>query len=189
MAFDAFVKFGTGPTPIVGETSDSVYKGAVEISEFSFGIETTLSIGSQTSGAGAGKATFKEFTIKKLTDTASPLLMQCLGTGDHYEKVQLFLRKSGSAAGAGGGGKSGKAYLVFAFRLVAVKSIEWAGSSGDDVPTETVVFEYGELMVGYYQQKKDGSLDKVRPGMWSKLTNSSTSEDGLLTVADVDNAG
>ncbi len=169
MAFDAFLIFSGGPTQITGETQDSVFgpKGAFEISEFSFGAETTINITSATMGAGAGKATFKEFTVKKQTDTASPALLQCLGTGDHYKKVQLFIRKSGGAQG-----KSGKAYLVFAFGLVAVKSIEWSGSTGDDVPTESVIFEFGELVVGYYKQLTSGALGKLTPGSWSKLANS-----------------
>jgi type VI secretion system secreted protein Hcp len=132
-------------------------------------VETTINITSATSGAGAGKATFKEFTVKKQTDTASPALMQCLGTGDHYKKVQLFIRKSGGAAKEG---KSGKAYLVFAFGMVAVKSIEWSGSTGDDVPTESVIFEFGELAVGYYKQATGGGLVNPSFGSWSKLTNS-----------------
>jgi len=172
MAFDAFVKFQGGPTDIKGETQDDTYPNAFEISEFSFGAETTLNIGSGTTGAGAGKATFKEFTVKKQTDSASPLLLQVLGTGDHFKTVQLFLRKSGAAAADG---KSGKAYLVFAFGMVAVKSIDWSGSSGDDVPTESLIFEYGELMIGYYPQDEKGNLStSVKSGGWSKLKNSKT---------------
>src|SRR5580692_7505146 len=141
MAFDAFLIFTGGTTPIKGETQDKVFgpKNAFEISEFSFGAETTINITSATGGAGAGKATFKEFTVKKQTDSASPLLLQCLGTGDHYSKCQLYIRKSGSNVGAG---QSGKSYLVFAFGMVAVKSIEWSGATGDDVPTESVIFEF-----------------------------------------------
>jgi type VI secretion system secreted protein Hcp len=184
MAFDAFLIFTGGPTPIIGETQDSTYKGAVEISEFSFGAETTLNITSASSGAGAGKTTFKEFTVKKQTDIASPYLLQCLGTGDHYKKVQLFLRKSGSASKDK---KSGKPYLVFAFGMVAVKSIEWSGSTGDDVPTESVIFEYGEMVIGYYKQKEDGTLDKLTPGSWSKLSNQVGTK--MVTPNDVKNDG
>jgi type VI secretion system secreted protein Hcp len=173
MAFDAFLIFTGGPTDIVGETQDKIFgpKGAFEISEFSFGAETTINITSATMGAGAGKATFKEFTVKKQTDTASPALLQCLGTGDHYKKVQLYIRKSGAASAQG---QSGKSYLVFAFGMVAVKSIEWSGSTGDDVPTESVVFEFGELVIGYYKQLTSGQLGKLNPGSWSKLANSTS---------------
>jgi type VI secretion system secreted protein Hcp len=187
MAFDSFIKFQGGPTPIVGESQDSVYKGAFEIKEFSFGAETTLNITSATGGAGAGQATFKEFKVKKQTDSASPLLLQCLGTGDHYSLVQLFIRKSGAAAGAGGkGGKSGKAYLVYAFGMVAVKSIDWSGQDGDDVPTEEVTFEYGEMFVSYWQQQASGELTPAPAiGSWSKLQNSVDTE--LISSTDASN--
>src|ERR1700730_6172824 len=136
MAFDAFVKFypaAGSSEPIEGESTDSMFKGWFEIKEFSFGIENTLNITSASSGAGAGKAEFKEFTIKKQTDKASPSLALTCGQGGHYDLVQLRLRK---AAGkwSGGGGDVDLAYDV---KVVAVKSIEWSGSSGDDVPEET----------------------------------------------------
>jgi type VI secretion system secreted protein Hcp len=175
MAFDTFLCFtatsGSGSAvPIVGESQDSVYKGCFEIKEFSFGAENTLNITSATGGAGAGKASFKEFKVKKQTDTATPFLLQTLGLGGHYDVVQLFIRKSGAQAAAG---LSGQAYIVFSFGMVAVKSLDWSGSDGDDVPTEDVVFEFGELVVSYYPQLPTGLLDtKPRTGSWSKLTNS-----------------
>ena len=71
MAFDAFLKFepaaGSSET-ITGESQDSHFAGKdgwFEVKEFSFGIENTLNISSASGGAGAGKADFKEFTIKK----------------------------------------------------------------------------------------------------------------------------
>jgi len=184
VAFDAFLVFttpGDGSYPIKGETTDKVYANAFEISEFSFGAENTLSIGSATTGAGAGKATFKEFTVKKLVDVASPKLLMTLGMGGHYKKVQLFLRKSGTEKG-----KTGQAYLTFAFGMVAVKSLEWSGSSGDDVPTETVIFEYGELAVGYKAQTTTGTLGALVSGFWSKLNNTDTPE--LVAEGDVKGA-
>jgi type VI secretion system secreted protein Hcp len=177
MAFDSFLMFsanrgGSGAAvPIVGESQDSIYKGCFEIKEFTFGAENTLNITSATGGAGAGKATFKEFKVKKQTDTATPYLLQTLGLGGHYDVVQLFIRKSGAATATG---QSGKAYIVFAFGMVAVKTIDWTGTDGEDVPTEDVVFEFGELVVSYYPQAPTGILETVpRVGAWSKLTNSS----------------
>jgi type VI secretion system secreted protein Hcp len=174
MAFDAFLKFepaAGSSEKIDGESTDSQFsgdKGWFEIKEFSFGIENTLNISSASGGAGAGKADFKEFTVKKQTDKASPLLAATCGKGGHYKEVFLHLRKSGVKAGAVSGG----VYLMFHFKLVAVKSIEWSGSSGDDVPEESVVFEYGALQMTYFPQKKDGSLDSKIERAWNKLTNS-----------------
>jgi type VI secretion system secreted protein Hcp len=167
MAFDAFLQFyKAGALAFNGETTDPDFVGAVEISEFSFGAENTISIGSSTTGAGAGKATFKEFTIKKLTDTGSPSLLIFLAEGKHYDNLTLSLRKGGA-----GGDTSGAVYLKFEFGMVMVKSIEWSGATGDDVPSESVVFEFGEIRVTYCQQDTSGALKAPIIKAWSRLTN------------------
>ena len=51
----------------------------------------------------------------------------------------------------------GKPYLVFTFKTVAVKSVDWSGQSGSDRPEEQVVFEYGSLGIAYTKQLPDGS--------------------------------
>jgi type VI secretion system secreted protein Hcp len=183
MAFDAFVVFtkGSGTAlPTFGETLDTMFKAAkaFEISEFSFGAENTLSIGSATGGAGAGKATFKEFTIKKLTDTGSTSLFQSCVTGGHYQKVYLFLRKSGQDAMTSGG-----VYMKFAFGTVAVKSITWSGSSGDDMPTEEVVFEYGQIAINYTQQLQTGQVTGATTiASWNRVNNTADIADPLGTT-------
>jgi type VI secretion system secreted protein Hcp len=174
MAFDAFVKFtpaAGASEAITGESSDSSFLGKdgwFEIKEFSFGIENTLNITSASGGAGAGKAEFKEFSIKKQTDKASPLLASTCGRGGHYDMVELCLRKSGVSSTASGG-----VYLCYLFKTVAVKSVEWSGSSGDDVPEESVVFEYGALKIIYAPQKPDGTLDTAAKieRAWNKMSN------------------
>jgi len=55
-------------TPVYDYPADPAF----EIEDFSFDIEQTLNIGSQSSGAGAGKVTFNPFQITKKTDSSSP---------------------------------------------------------------------------------------------------------------------
>src|ERR1700759_4147058 len=57
-------------------------KGLFEIENFSFDIEQVLNIGSQSTGAGAGKVTFNPFSIDRKIDVSSPRLfeMACSGT-------------------------------------------------------------------------------------------------------------
>jgi type VI secretion system secreted protein Hcp len=152
MAFDAFLQLYYNGTAVTGESIDNSFGGSIELSEFSFGAENSVSISSATGGAGAGKATFKEFSIKKLTDTASTSLFTNLCQGSHYT-ARISIRKSGAAAGA-----AGAVYLTFDFNVLMVKSIDWSGSSGDDVPTESVVFMYGEMSLTYQRQMSNGSL-------------------------------
>lgn len=169
MAFDAFFQLFFNGTPVNGESIDKTFGGSIELSEFSFGAENSVSISSATGGAGAGKATFKEFSIKKLTDTSSVSLFTNLCQGAHYT-ARISIRKSGAAAGA-----SGAVYLSFEFDVLMVKSIDWSGSSGDDVPTESVVFMYGAMSLTYQRQLSGGQLaSDTYSNAWSAQTNSTT---------------
>ena len=52
-------------TELTDQDLDKVSAGSMfEVASFSFDIEQTLNIGSQSSGAGAGKVTFNPFTVK-----------------------------------------------------------------------------------------------------------------------------
>jgi type VI secretion system secreted protein Hcp len=150
---NVFLVFEPDPTNRVplpkGEST--VIKDAIEVSSFDLGIENPQTIGSAAAGAGAGKAKFHDFTIKKPVDAASPLLFEAVAMGAHYNTVSLVLRQSGVQGG-------GKPHLVFTFKTVAVKSVDWSGQSGGDRPEEQVVFEYGSLGIAYSKQLPDGSL-------------------------------
>jgi type VI protein secretion system component Hcp len=144
-----------------------------EIEDFSFDVEQTLNIGSQSTGAGAGKITFNPFSITRKIDKFSPILFQDSCSGTPFQKVALGLRKSA------GGNTSGAIYLVFIFKLVAVKTISW--SYDDESPKETVTFEYGGLQVHYSPQKPDGSFSAVIAGGWNRVRNvSDTSTTELI---------
>jgi type VI secretion system secreted protein Hcp len=146
--------------------------GLFEIEDYSFDIEQTLNIGSQSSGAGAGKVTFNPFQITRKTDKASPILFTMCCAGQHFKIVSLYLRRSGGGAGAQGSQTSGTTFLRFDFALVAVKTISWSGSDGDEACKEEVTFEYGALQVRYQQQAEDGSAKGgAVPGSWNRVYN------------------
>jgi type VI secretion system secreted protein Hcp len=137
--------------------------GLFEIEDYSFDIEQVLSIGSQSTGAGAGKVTFNPFSITRKIDCASPTFFQMACSGKSFQTVGLGMRKSaGNAA-------SGVMFLVFTFKLVAVKTVSWAHD--DEAPKETVTFEYGGLVIQYAQQKPDGRLLAPIPGGWNRVRN------------------
>jgi len=137
--------------------------GLFEIEDFSFDIEQTLNIGSQSTGAGAGKVVFNPYSITRKIDKSSPELFAAACSGTPYQNVAMGLRKSS------GGKVSGLMYLVFLFKLVAVKTISW--SYDDESPKETVTFEYGGLQVHYCQQKPDGTFYPIIPGGWNRVRN------------------
>lgn len=177
MSFDAFVYSPTHSKEdvdiggIPGETQDEAMskESAFEIISFELGAENNINIGSITAGGGAGKATFKEFTITKKTDTASCGLFHALVTGKHFDDLVIELRRSGESTTASGG-----MFMKFEFRLAMVQDISWSGSDGDDVCEETVIFQYGALEITYQQQSAKGKMEKPKVVRWSRVKNNAS---------------
>ncbi len=196
MAFDSYMQFqDASGNWLQGESqvkvSDDKPLGTdikedhvFEIDDFNFDIEQVLNIGSQSSGAGAGKVTFNPFTVTRKTDRASPKLFTMCCAGQHFKVVSLYLRRAGaggtSLTASEGTISSGGTFLRFDFALVAIKSISWSGSDGDEAPKEEVAFEYGALQVRYSQQDEKGMLMAAIPGTWNRVyNNNSFSLDGI----------
>ncbi len=134
-----------------------------EVQSFNFGIEQTLNIGSQSTGAGAGKVVFNPFHIDRKIDKSSPTIFGKACSGTPFKMVSLGFRKSG------GGDVSGLMFLRFDFKLVAVKTISW--EHDDEAPKETMDFEYGGLVMRYCQQNADGTLAPAIAGGWNRVKN------------------
>lgn len=190
MAFDTYMTFITADNQqLQGESQAQIDAGSeselgkdlkngtiFEIDDFSFDIEQVLNIGSQSSGAGAGKVTFNPFQITRKTDRISPQLFQMCCAGQHFSNVSLYLRRAGGAT-TGGVMSSGTTFLRFDFALVAVKTISWSGADGDEACKEEVTFEYGALRVRYVQQDEKGKPMPTKTGMWNRVYNNSKFED------------
>ena len=158
-----------GSTKGINRSVDKNKNGTLfEIEDYSFDIEQTLNIGSQSSGSGAGRVAFNPFSITRKIDCASPVFFQLSCSGTPFQKVCLGLRKSG------GGQTSGRMFVVFSFSLVAVKTISWAHD--DELPKETVTFEYGAFNIMYSQQGPDGKPEGAIPGGWNCVRNVSADQ-------------
>jgi type VI secretion system secreted protein Hcp len=172
MAIDAFLVFTTagGQPPLEGETQDKEFsaKHAVEVLSFSLGIHNTITVGSASSGVGAGKAQLNDFKITKLVDRASPTLLLYAGNGSHIAQVDLYLRKSGGPSG------KGLVFLQYSFKLVVVSDIEWNGDRGEDAVREDVTFTYGALQVKYVSQAPNGQAGTTFTGAWNRVKNNSS---------------
>src|SRR5579871_5339735 len=100
MALAIYATFtGTNTPHILTEVTVEPYhsrQGVLEVSTINLGIENTLSIGSATSGAGAGKATLQPITITRPVGPASPSFLQIVATGSHFDTVTFeFVRSAG----------------------------------------------------------------------------------------------
>jgi len=200
MAFDTYMQFkdskgawlnGESQVVISGDKplGTDIQQGNVfEIDDFSFDIEQVLNIGSSSSGAGAGKVTFNPFQITRKSDRASPKLFMMCCTGEHFQMVSLYLRRAGGQGGIGGGAtaSSGFTFLRYDFALVAVKTISWSGSDGDEAMKEEVTFEYGALQIQYVQQNADGtpmtSATGKTMGSWNRVNNNASFSSAGITA-------
>jgi type VI secretion system secreted protein Hcp len=135
MAVDALITFenvSVGSVP-----------AAFEIKDFSFGVENPTTIGSMTSGAGAGKIKFNEFPIKKTSDQSSAAFFKNCCAGAHYKTVTVSIRTTGREA-------AGSEFLRFKFDTVFTTKIDWSGP-GDEGPEESITFAYGKLGIRFTQ--------------------------------------
>ncbi|QEL19456.1 type VI secretion system tube protein Hcp [Limnoglobus roseus] len=176
MAVDAYIWYKAAQNAAAmspkGETTDEFFRdfNAFELKDFSFSVENKSTVGSATGGAGGGKIEFKEFEIKKPTDSASPMFFRNCAAGMHYEVVSIAIRKAGGEAGKGTA-SSGSPYLVFHFGTVFTTKIGWSGP-GDEGPSESITFSYGELKIMYYPQTTDGKMStQAKIAEWSQLKN------------------
>jgi type VI secretion system Hcp family effector len=165
MAYDAYLAFSGNYGPAIkGESTRKGFENWIEIDYFDFDIQQKLTIGSQTTGAGAGKVQFGAFQVRKQPDSSSPLLFQACAAGTPWEKATLALHKAG--------GESTVNYLRFEFQLVALQGVHWTGDTNNgDTPSEVLAFMYGALHVTYTPQKIDGTAGAAIVGGWNQIKN------------------
>ena len=133
----------------------------VEVLSASVDGEQVLNIGSQASGAGAGKVTFNPFTFTRKPDGQSASLWSRLCSGTAYQKVTLAVTPSGSNV----------ATLTFTMGLVAVKTISISASEADASPMEVVTLEYGQAAYSVTPQNPDGTFGTAVAAGWDRVRN------------------
>jgi len=147
-----------------GETKDTWFakKKALEVLSLSFGVTQAETSGSASTGAGAGKAKFDEFSVEKAVDLSSVPLYNACTAGAHFPSVMLAVRKAGG---------SNLLYIQYIFRMVFITGINWSGGGGEEAPRETIKFKFGAMGIQYIQQKADGSEGTKMQGLWNTVTN------------------
>ena len=160
MAFDAYLKIDG----IAGEALDSSHKDWIEINDFKYMVEQTISsTASSAGGATAGKSNFPDFTISKHVDKASPKLFELCASGKHIKNVVIHVNRAG--------GKQEK-YLQIKLEEVLITAVSAFGSNHDDLPIEHVSFNYGRISFTYIQQSRaTGQAGGNISGGWDRIAN------------------
>jgi len=142
MAVDMFLKL----EGIKGESVDSKHADEIDVLGYSWGVEQTSSA-HYGAGGGAGKAHFKDVSIDKRVDSATPNLMLFCASGKHIAKGLLTVRKAGETP---------LEYLKIKLTDLIITSSASNGHA-NDMPMETVTLSAAKVEFEYTPQKKDGS--------------------------------
>jgi len=159
MAFDVFLKLGD----VKGGSTDAAHKDEIVVKEYSFGVSNTGSVGSPGGGAGAGKASFSDLSFTAPVSAASPKLMLACASGAHYDTAVLTVRRSGA--------KSPQDFFRLTLKTVMVSSYQDAGSSTDDVPTDSVTLAFAALKVDYLSPTASGAPGPSTSASWDRTKN------------------
>jgi VCBS repeat-containing protein len=158
-----YVRFTpAGGGTIVGETQDQTSSNpAYALDGFSFGAEQTLGIGSASSGAGAGKATFNPLQLSFDQPALNATLFQMLTSGTHLETVDVYgVQTSGD----------GVHFLVdYRFEFVLGKTLSF-----DQSGVTQLSLDYGQLLIRYLPQSvtnPDGTVAGETSFGWNQVEN------------------
>ena len=131
------------------------------ISYFTFGLANTLNIGSQSSGAGAGKVTFQPLDVHASLSTFASLA-DIASAGGYFQSCALTTTfRDGSAT-------------EFDFKLVAIQSLSASASMpghfGEASRYTDVNLIFGAVQVKTNSSQDDGGTEPD-PAGWNRVQN------------------
>jgi type VI protein secretion system component Hcp len=164
----------SGPSRILltatpAQTGQDKQVGPIELRSMQFGAQSTVTIGSSSTGAGSGKVKFHELVVTKAPDASSLQFFGDVATGAHYKEVKVEL------VGQTNGSKQPMPYLVYTLSTVFVVSLEHKTSSRDS--SETLTLAFGAAKLTYTPNKPDGTQGKPITISWNQITNKPTRAD------------
>ncbi len=130
---------------VEGESVDSKHKGEIDVESFSWGLTNP----SSATGQGAGKVSMQDFHFVMRQNAASPKLILACATGEHIKKAVLTVRKAG---------KEQQEYLKVTMQDCLVSSYQ-TGGTGEEVPSDQVALNFGQIDYSYSPQAADGRLE------------------------------
>jgi type VI secretion system secreted protein Hcp len=157
MATDYFLDIPSIP----GESVDAKHPGQIVIDKFEFGVQSNCVVDSNGEGLQVSRSFMPGMSIELRASAASPKLFLACAKGSHIPQAVITGRKAGG---------NQQDYLTITLSDVLVTSYATAGSpssgEGDDfIPREGIELLYGQIVVKYQQQDKNGPVGKaVRVG-------------------------
>ena len=155
---------------LVDENAGNSHTGQILLGSYSDSEEQTLNIGSQSTGAGAGKIIFSPLMFSKPVSINSPQFSSMMASGTAFQKAEFSFYSNG------------KLVFMRTLGLVAFKSIArsvWPCTPACPPLIETISMEYGSAVNTFYPDSKGQPVKPVSAG-WNRVKNVSITEPGSL---------
>ena len=135
---------------------------------FSFSEQNSVSIGGQSGGAGAGKATFNPLQLTFSQLGLQPALLEALATGSHFKEVDVL-----------GYSQANQLVTDDSFGLVLASNLGIDSSGATQVS-----LEYGSQEIQQSVQLANGSLSSPVTASWNQVSNTADfSTDGSTAAS------
>ena len=151
LPLDYYVRFTLADGDVVTVNGGQLFA----LEGFSFSEQDSLSIGSQSGGGGAGKATFNPLQLTFSQLGLQPVLLQALTTGSHFKEVDVL-----------GYSQANQLVTDDSFGLVLASNLG-VDSSG----AAQVSLEYGSQEIQQSTQLANGSLSPPVTASWNQVSN------------------
>lgn len=150
MATDYYLKFSNN---IKGESEKDGHVDEIEVLSWSWG-ESNSGSAATGGGQGSGIVNMQDFSFSMAINKSSPLLLKACASGEHITEGLLTCRRAG---------KEPRPYLTIKFTDCLVSSFQTGGSSGQEIPIDSVSINFSKIEYSYSPQKKDGTLGTAIP--------------------------
>ena len=144
MAIDYFLEIDG----VKGESPDKAHKDKIQLESWSWG-ESQSGSSAAGGGGGAGKVSMQDFNFVMQVNKASPILFIACANGKHISKATLICRKAGDKQ---------QEYLKIHFEDLLISSYQTAGSAGQEIPVDSISFNFAKIKFEYAPQDAKGGL-------------------------------
>ncbi|MCW5746293.1 MAG: type VI secretion system tube protein Hcp [Alphaproteobacteria bacterium] len=137
-----------------GDVTDDKYQKHIQVQSLSTGMSnpSSVSVGTQAGSAGGGgKVIMQDVHFTKMCDRASPKLWLKCAKGEHFKDFEFKYVISR--------GDSSDVFKTVKLTDVLVTSFQHSGSSGADLPMESISLNFAKVEISYKPRKPDGGFD------------------------------
>ncbi len=168
-AFMAFLKLGS----VDGLSQDANHKDWIDVLSYSEGVSSaaSLTIGSATGGAEAGKVTFSDLSVSTYVDKTTPILFQYAASGKHFPSAVLEVVKPNGT------------YLDYKLSDVLISGLSDKGSAGDSLPQEQITLNFSKIEWDYTPLNADGSPGTPVSAIWNLRGSAEPPDPALAALA------